>query len=81
MAYWRVLAYYGQLVLSAGLHNHRGEWKQASGKSCKHYAMGTSEALAMLGSPAGRMGGMVSSSCELVGVSTVKRRGGLLGES
>lgn len=53
---WGVVACRGQLVLTAGLHNHHGEWKQASGKYCKDCDVGISEAPTMLGSPAGRMG-------------------------
>lgn len=53
-----VAACHGQLVLTTAtaLHNHHGEWKQASGKYSKDCDVGISEAPTMLGSPAGRMG-------------------------
>lgn len=43
-------------MLTAGLHNHRGEWKQASGEYCKDCAIGISEVLTMLGCPKVGMG-------------------------
>lgn len=43
-------------MLTDGLHNHRGEWKQASGETYKHCAIGVSEAPTVIGSPARRMG-------------------------
>ena len=47
-------------MLTVGLHNHHGERKQASGKYCKDYAVGFSEALTTLGSPTAQV---VSASC------------------
>lgn len=43
-------------MLTDGLHDHRGEWKQASGKYYKDYDVGISEAVTILRNPAGRMG-------------------------